>query len=251
MQALRFLSVIVAIRLDDKSDRIEDILNTALADGPKVQQRSIAASTDPLVSSTWEEVPPKDTLITPVQCKSLWRQFKTETEFAVTQAISAQEAYKRSNSMLPPPWAIVTIAILGFNEFMVLLRNPLYLLVLFVIFLLSRVLWVQLDISREFRNGTFSGLLSLSSKFLPTTLNLLKKLADQGQGHNQPHQTPPSLNSHSFRSQSKRQPSFSESQPGISSSSSTVSSSGIGSEYSTHSHNKESDSEAGSAFQVA
>jgi len=36
------------------------------------------------------QVSPKDTLITPVQCKSLWRQFKAETEYTVTQAISAQ-----------------------------------------------------------------------------------------------------------------------------------------------------------------
>lgn len=56
MQALRILSVMAAIRLDDKSDRIEDILNTTLADGPKTQERSIAALTDPLASSTWEEV---------------------------------------------------------------------------------------------------------------------------------------------------------------------------------------------------
>lgn len=33
-----------------------------------------------------------------------------------------QEAHKRNNGMLPPPWAILTIAILGFNEFMILLR---------------------------------------------------------------------------------------------------------------------------------
>jgi len=36
------------------------------------------------------QVSPKDTLITPVQCKSLWRQFKAETEYTVTQAMSAQ-----------------------------------------------------------------------------------------------------------------------------------------------------------------
>ncbi|KAG1347728.1 putative protein ROOT HAIR DEFECTIVE 3 [Cocos nucifera] len=241
--ALKFLSVIAAIRLDDKPDRIEDILNTALADGPKTQERSTAASTDPLASSTWEEVPPKTTLITPVQCKSLWRQFKTETEFAITQAISAQEAHKRGNGMLPPPWAIVTIAILGFNEFMMLLRNPLYLLVLFVAFLLSRALWVQLDISGEFRNGMLSGLLSLSSKFLPTTMRLLKRLADEGQGHNQPQQTSPLLNSQSFRSQSQRQPSFSDSQPGLSS---IDSSSEIGTDHSAQIHNGETDTEAGS-----
>lgn len=34
----------------------------------------------------------------------------------------SQEAFKHNNSWLPPSWAIVTIAILGFNEFMMLLR---------------------------------------------------------------------------------------------------------------------------------
>lgn len=79
------------------------------------QDKSTRALADPLATSTWEEVlifvylstlsvsklvshyeftlkqvSPKDTLITPVQCKSLWRQFKSETEYTVTQAISAQ-----------------------------------------------------------------------------------------------------------------------------------------------------------------
>lgn len=35
-------------------------------------------------------------------------------------------------------------------------RNPLYLLVIFVAFLLLKALWVQLDISGEFRNGAVS-----------------------------------------------------------------------------------------------
>lgn len=37
-----------------------------------------------------KQVPEEKTLITPVQCKSLWRQFKAETEYTVTQAIAAQ-----------------------------------------------------------------------------------------------------------------------------------------------------------------
>jgi hypothetical protein len=36
------------------------------------------------------QIPPSKTLLTPVQCKSLWRQFKMETEYSVSQAISAQ-----------------------------------------------------------------------------------------------------------------------------------------------------------------
>lgn len=33
-----------------------------------------------------------------------------------------QEAYEKSNNWLPPPWAILAMIVLGFNEFMLLLR---------------------------------------------------------------------------------------------------------------------------------
>uniref|UniRef100_A0A7N2LNH1 Sey1/RHD3-like three-helix bundle domain-containing protein n=1 Tax=Quercus lobata TaxID=97700 RepID=A0A7N2LNH1_QUELO len=119
------------------------------------------------------------------------------------------EANKRNNNWLPPPWAIAAMVILGFNEFMTLLRNPLYLCVIFVGFLLFKALWVQLDISGEFRNGALPGLISLSSKFLPTVMNLLKRLAEEGQNPmtNDPNRNPatndqqrnPALESRSFR----------------------------------------------------
>ncbi|KAJ4717874.1 Protein ROOT HAIR DEFECTIVE 3-like [Melia azedarach] len=181
--SLKLLSVMAVIRLDDETtDTIENTLSLAL-----VESTSSAAANkniikhDPLASSTWEQVPSSKTLITPVQCKSLWRQFKSETEYSVTQAISAQEANKRSNNWLPPPWAMVALVVLGFNEFMTLLRNPLYLGFIFVGYLLIKALWVQLDISGEFRNGALPGLISLSTKLLPTVMNLLKKLAEEGQ----------------------------------------------------------------------
>ncbi|XP_077212329.1 protein ROOT HAIR DEFECTIVE 3-like [Tasmannia lanceolata] len=179
--SLKLLSVMAAVRLDDHADNIENTLSLCLVGSGNsgVTDRSIT-SFDPLASSTWEEVPLTKTLISPVQCKSLWRQFNTDTEYSVTQAIAAQEANKRNNNWLPPPWAILAIVILGFNEFMTLLRNPLYLGVIFVAFLLGKALWVQLDISGEFRNGALPGLLSLSTKFLPTVMNILKRLAEEG-----------------------------------------------------------------------
>ncbi|XWS16215.1 hypothetical protein CRYUN_Cryun34aG0066100 [Craigia yunnanensis] len=64
---------------------------------------------------------------------------------------------------------------------MTLLRNPLYLGVIFVGILIMKALWVQLDISGEFHNGALPGLLSISTKFLPTVMNLLRKLAEEGQ----------------------------------------------------------------------
>ncbi|KAJ4957814.1 hypothetical protein NE237_024925 [Protea cynaroides] len=180
--SLKLLSVMAVIRLDEDADNIENTLSLALLDtaNKAVTNKSITGF-DPLASSTWEKVPSSKTLITPVQCKSLWRQFKIETEYSVTQAMAAQEASKRGNNFLPPPWAIVALIVLGFNEFMTLLRNPLYIGIIFVAYLLLKAIWVQLDISGEFRNGALPGLLSLSTKFLPTVMNLLKKLAEAGQ----------------------------------------------------------------------
>ncbi|PWZ05606.1 Protein ROOT HAIR DEFECTIVE 3 [Zea mays] len=65
------------------------------------------------------------------ECKNLWRQFKAKTEYTVAQAITAQEANKRNNNWLPPSWALIAMSILGFNEFMTLLRNPLYVFAIF------------------------------------------------------------------------------------------------------------------------
>ncbi|XWS16214.1 hypothetical protein CRYUN_Cryun34aG0066000 [Craigia yunnanensis] len=90
--SLKLLSVMAAIRLDDNVDNIENTLCSALVDTKNdaaVTDSSITTF-DPLASSTWEQVPPAKTLITPVQCKSFWRQFRAETEYSVSQAISAQ-----------------------------------------------------------------------------------------------------------------------------------------------------------------
>ncbi|KAL6841646.1 hypothetical protein ACP4OV_028585 [Aristida adscensionis] len=172
LAALRLLSVMAAIRLDDKPDKIERALVTALLDGgPLSQNRSVEFTFDPLASSTWEELSPKDTLITPVQCKSIWRQFNAEIEYAVAQAISMQEAHKRSKNWLPPAWTVLLLAVLGFNEFMFLLRNPLYLMGLFLAFILSYAVWLQYDITAYFRHAICS------------TYNFIPKATPHNHGH--------------------------------------------------------------------
>ncbi|KAF7814143.1 protein ROOT HAIR DEFECTIVE 3-like protein 1-like [Senna tora] len=193
--SLKLLSVMAAIRLEDAADSIEKTLAVALVESSPKKDKS-GTAVDPLASSTWKEItlktnygknlnfpfssteiimqiPSSKTLITPVQCKSLWRQFRTETEYS--------EANKRSNNWLPPPWAIAALLVLGFNEFMTLLRNPLYVFFIFAGFLLLKALWVQLDISNEFSNGFVPGMIALSIKFLPTVINLVRKLAEEAQ----------------------------------------------------------------------
>ncbi|KAL3701860.1 hypothetical protein R1sor_019882 [Riccia sorocarpa] len=189
--SLKGLAILAAIQLDDDaSDRIEPALNSLLE--PPNSQEAIKSkdfssdgdgavlSSNPLATSSWDGVSADVTLLTPVQCKNIWRQFKAETDFTISQALAAQEAHRNSSSWLPPPWAIAAIVVLGFNEFMALLRNPLYLLIFFVVYLLGKALWVQLDIAAEFRHGFVAGFLSLSTKLLPTVMGMLTKLAQQG-----------------------------------------------------------------------
>ncbi|XP_028556728.1 protein ROOT HAIR DEFECTIVE 3-like isoform X2 [Dendrobium catenatum] len=82
LASLKLLSVIAAIRLDEDNDNVEKTLQLALVNVPSssTSNKSIQ-SLDPLASSTWEDVPSMRTLITPVQCKSLWRQFMEEIEW--------------------------------------------------------------------------------------------------------------------------------------------------------------------------
>ncbi|KAL9320646.1 hypothetical protein ACSQ67_012485 [Phaseolus vulgaris] len=232
--SLKLLSDMAAIRLDEKPDRIGSVLHSSLIDKTSASTSSQLitreASVDTLASSTWEEVSPEDVLITPMQCKALWRQFLGETEYTVTQAISAQEAFKRSNNWLPPPWAIMALVILGFNEFMMLLKNPLYLMFIFVAYLLGKAIWVQMDIAGEFRHGTLPGLLSISSRFLPTVMNLIKRLAEEAQGNQTPEESQGSASqTQIFRNQVHKPDSVSSSISNVSS----VGSSNDDNEYST------------------
>jgi Root hair defective 3 GTP-binding protein (RHD3) len=55
------------------------------------------------------------------------------------QAISTQEANRAASNRMPPLWAALAIAILGWNEFVAMLYNPLLLIVIFLVFLFGKV----------------------------------------------------------------------------------------------------------------
>jgi hypothetical protein len=95
--SLKLLSDLAAIRLDEKPDNIERILDLSLIKNNSASTSyhpNTKVSVDSLASSKWEEVSPRNILISPVQCKSLWRQFIAETTNTIAQA---QEAKKRNN----------------------------------------------------------------------------------------------------------------------------------------------------------
>ncbi|KAB2637083.1 protein ROOT HAIR DEFECTIVE 3 2-like [Pyrus ussuriensis x Pyrus communis] len=59
--SLKLLSTMAAIRLDDKPENIDNVPFFSLVDGTVMgsssQSRNLGPSTDPLASSSWEEVP--------------------------------------------------------------------------------------------------------------------------------------------------------------------------------------------------
>lgn len=92
--ALKMLAVIAALRLNpnpNDADGVEEALMSLVADSDE-------DSTNPLASSTWPGIAPEDTMLTPAQCRSLWRQFRAETEYTISQALSAQEAKRHGNN---------------------------------------------------------------------------------------------------------------------------------------------------------
>ncbi|KAL9265147.1 ROOT HAIR DEFECTIVE 3-like protein [Drosera capensis] len=112
------------------------------------------------------DIPSSKMSLSPVQCKSLWRQFKAETEYTLS---------KRSNGLLPPAWAIVAMLLLGFNEIMTLTEES---------FVFGRtVCHFPGGKSSLGSTGPIERISEwhLSSRLVPTVTNLLGKLAEQGQ----------------------------------------------------------------------
>ncbi|PRQ29948.1 putative transcription factor C3H family [Rosa chinensis] len=115
-ESLKILSTLAAIRLDKTQDDIERVLSSTLIGGE-------ISSTNVLDSVTWDMVSSNDTLITPLECQSLWRQFKEQTEPAIFQAYATQVLHRRINSapnddapndpeFSPFIWIIVVIVVL-------------------------------------------------------------------------------------------------------------------------------------------
>lgn len=55
--------------------------------------------------------------------------------------MATQDANRAAQNRMPPLWAIAAMVVLGFNEFMAVLYNPLLLLLLLLLFLFGRTVY--------------------------------------------------------------------------------------------------------------
>ncbi|EFN50506.1 hypothetical protein CHLNCDRAFT_55812, partial [Chlorella variabilis] len=134
-----------------------------------------ASTFDLLSAAEWPGVGEEDVLLSPAQARATWRSFMSDSTFSVQQALATQEANRAAQNRLPPLWALLAMAVLGFNEMMAVLYNPLWLLALLILFLFARTVYQEMDVEAEMARGLLPGTIALSSKFVPA----IKKVAAQ------------------------------------------------------------------------
>mmetsp|Transcript_28564 Transcript_28564/g.54544 ORF Transcript_28564/g.54544 Transcript_28564/m.54544 type:complete len:853 (-) Transcript_28564:629-3187(-) len=120
------------------------------------------------------------TLISPPKCRDLWRQFETEVDVYITQAVSHQEAARRANASGAPLWAIFAILVLGFDEALSLLYNPFYLVIIGLLLLVGKNVYDRLNVQEEMSMGLLPGLVALAPKVMPTLIDYLREVMEQG-----------------------------------------------------------------------
>lgn len=97
-----------------------------------------SSALDILSAATWPNVDEDAVLLHPHDVRTTWREFLSYSNVLVQQALSAQQANRLANNRMPPLWALLAMLVLGWNEAMALIFNPLYLILGAIAFLFLR-----------------------------------------------------------------------------------------------------------------
>ena len=147
----------------------------ALADPDDAKAQ--AALADATALNAWKGASEEETLLSPSECRDLWKRLEGEVAYTISQAVQTQEANKRANANGPPLWTILMMFMLGWNELKAVLFSPFLLIFVLVTGLFARNLYIALDVDAEMENGLLPGLISLSAKVVPVAAEVSAKLS--------------------------------------------------------------------------
>jgi hypothetical protein len=102
-----------------------------------------------------------DVLISPAEARSAWREFMSASTLAVQQAKITQQANLAAGKRAPPLWAVFMIMFLGWNEFVAVIWNPIYLVLGFLMFAFGWALYSELDVDARMQQGWVAGALGI------------------------------------------------------------------------------------------
>eukprot|EP00879_Flechtneria_rotunda_P005764 GHRR01006065.1.p1 GENE.GHRR01006065.1~~GHRR01006065.1.p1 ORF type:complete len:797 (+),score=315.22 GHRR01006065.1:159-2549(+) len=146
-------------RPDGSQQEVINSSNTSTGDS-----RSSHAGFELATATQWPGVPTKDVLIAPHEARLAWREFMSASALSVQQAQVLQQANLMAGKRSAPLWALGAILFLGWNEFMVVLWNPLYLLLGAVLFFFGWQMYSELDVDAELQRGPVMGLVNIYNK---------------------------------------------------------------------------------------
>eukprot|EP00877_Chromochloris_zofingiensis_P002056 jgi/Chrzof1/11851/Cz06g12110.t1 len=126
-------------------------------------------------ATSWPGVAAADVLIQPHEARMAWREFMSASSLLMQQAQMTQQANLMANKRSPPVWALAAIMFLGWNEFMAVLFNPIYLIVIAIASLLGWQLYGELDVDGEMQMGAVPGLVSIGAKLWPTLVSVCQR----------------------------------------------------------------------------
>ena len=78
-----------------------------------------------------------------------------------------------ASNRAPPLWALAAIGVLGWNEAVAMLYNPVWLIIILLLGLFSYSLYKELDVDAELQHGPLPAALSLAANFLPATRRVM------------------------------------------------------------------------------
>ena len=97
---------------------------------------------------------------------------ESEVSYTISQAVTAHEQAKLASSRGPPLWTLLAMLVLGWNELISLLYNPVLLVFLVLLFVFGRAVFVRIDLGSELEKGFVPALVSISLKLTPILIEV-------------------------------------------------------------------------------
>ena len=141
------------------------------SDAEGSEESPIAADDVELVDDE-DHIAPEDVILTPAKRSELELQFNHDVEGALRDAELEQE--RAMQQLRVPMWAIVLMAVLGFDELMAILRNPLLLLLLILLVSGVYLAWTlnligpAQTVATAFLRQSMASILQFANQFVDT-----------------------------------------------------------------------------------
>ena len=179
-EAVKALSLLALSQIETEYKDMSEITDTldtlASSDASPASSESISSL---FASDSWPGAEKGDILLDPIECRSVWRQMESEISYTISQAVTAHEASKQASNRGPPLWTILAMLVLGWNELVSLLYNPVLLILVILLFIFARAIYTRIDIGAELEKGFVPALISISLKLLPIILEVSQQFAFQ------------------------------------------------------------------------